>query len=269
MSETTVEPAAVVMPEGAPAPEAAPEYKLFALKHIWAVSFIGGPLPGAWMMAANYKRLGQLAKSRLASALGALAIIVVVAVSYAITRKFGQTGNFPIGVSLAIAMRELAKSQQGRAIGEHERRGGLFESGWKSFGITLVGIAQTFFGAAVLLGWLQTSVVVGGTHKIILDGTATEADGRRMGDILLDIGMLPEGQETEMSLEKERSAWTVTVNVNEGFLDRSDLAEGFEPVAQQLRARAFPDGLRLKLVLASGLHKKTCELDDAGHLDCR
>jgi hypothetical protein len=270
MTEPTGEPVvAVAAPEAAAvAVEEAPAYKLFPLKHIWAVSVFGGPLPGAWMMAANYKRLGQTAKSHLAAGLGALAIVLVVALNYAITRNFGETGNLPFGFVLAAAVRQLAGSQQGRAIGEHERRGGVLESAWKSFGIMLVGIVQTLFGAAVLVGWLQTSVVVGGTHEIILDGMATEADARRMGDVLVGIA-LPEGKETKTLLEKDRSSWTVTINVKREYIDEPDLARIFEPIAQHLRAFAFPDGLALKLVLANGLHKKICELDGAEHLACR
>ena len=82
--------------------------------------------------------------------------------------------------------------------------------------------------------------------------------------------LLPEGKETVMTLEKDRAAWTVTINVNGDFIDKPDLGQLFEPAAQHLRAFAFPDdGLKLELVLANGLRKKLCELDDADHLACR
>jgi hypothetical protein len=270
MTEPGGEAAAFALDGGvAQVEEEAPAYKLYPVKHIWWTAVIGGPLPSAWMLAANYKRLGETKKSHIAAGLGALAIVAMVALGVVLDRKFGGSRHLQLGGVIAIAVRSLAMSLQGTSIAAHEARGGRFESPWKSIGIMLVGIAETFFGAAVLVGWLQASVVVGGTHKIILEGTATEADARRMGDVLLEIGALPEGKETEMSLEKERTAWIFTINVNEDFLEKPDLVPIFEPVAQQLRARAFPDGLELKLVLASGLHRKRCELDPDGHLSCR
>jgi hypothetical protein len=268
MTETGGEAALV---EGAaPIVELAPpDYKLYPVKHIWWTAIIGGPLPSAWMMAANYKRLGEPKKSHVASGLGALAIIAAVLIAYVAERKFGGRGGIGLGAVIAGVVRSLANSLQGREIAAHEARGGRLESAWKSVGIMLVGIAETLFGAAVLVGWLQTTVVVGGTHKITLEGMAEEGDARRMGEVLREAGVLPDGQETEMSLEKSRDEWTVTLNLNEGFLDKPDLAQLFEPVAARLRDRAFPDTLRLKLVLQNGLRRRTCALSAAGQLACR
>jgi hypothetical protein len=269
MSEAGGEAAAVALDGAVAAVDTAtPDFKLYPIKHIWWTAVIGGPLPSAWMMAANYKRLGDVKKSRIAAGVGALVIVAIMALGEALDRQFGG-GGFRFGVVIAIGVRSLATSLQGPAIAAHQERGGRFESAWKSTGIMLVGIAETLFGAAVLVGLLQTTVVIGGTHKILVDGMASEADARRMGEVLTEAGLLVEGQETEMSLEKTRDAWTVTINVNDGFLEKPDLAELFEPVANQLRERAFPDVLRLKLVLARGLHRKTCERFASGQLECK
>ena len=252
---------------------AEPRFKLYPLKHVLWSSVFGGPLAGTWMIAANFKRLGAIKRSYVASAIGGAAVALVMVIGITIGRRFGGMGNLSLGGALGVATHMIAKRYQGTAIEIHSAQGGRFESALKSVGITLLGLVQALLGAGVLVSWLQTTVVVGpgGAHKIILDGMATESDAKRVGAVLTDIGLLRDGQQSQMTLTRERAKWTLSMTVTKEGIKDLDVAEVFGPVAIALRERVFSGSDLFLLVFQSeyGVTVKTCEVTQERRVICR
>lgn len=254
------------------APEAPPPaFKLFSVKHILWGSLFGGPLVATLMMAANFKRLGEIKKSRVASLIGAGTVAIVVFLSFYIEKRFGRTGNLSFAGAFGAAARGAAKHYQGSALEAHEGAGGRMESAWKSLGVTVLGMLQTLIGAAVVVGWLQTTVVFGGSHDIVLEGDATESDARRVGNVLTEVGVFRADQQTEMTLAHRRSTWTLTFTLSKSGAAPSGLASSFAPAGQALREQVFNLGEKLQIEFLKGFGIKiaTCDVDGSGGLSCR
>jgi hypothetical protein len=252
-----------------PAVAEPPAYKLYSTRQIGWSSFIGGPLAGTWMIRANFKRLGNVKASHVAAVIGAAAVAVVVVVGYVLERKFGKGGNLSLGVVLGIATQNLAKHYQGRAIAAHENDGGRIESVGKSLGVTVIGLLQTALGAVALLSYLETTVVIGGTHRITLEGMAEKADAERLGAVLTEFGVFRSGMDTYMALERGRSDWTVSFHVDKETLTSGDLAAIFAPIAKELSARLYGSGVHLAFPDEFGFARKRCEFDPRGEFVCR
>jgi hypothetical protein len=245
-----------------------PAFKLYSTSQILWCSLVGGALAGTWMIRTNFKRLGDVKASHVASVVGAAVVGAVIVVSYLLERKFGRVGTSSLGIGLAIATQTLAKQYQGRAIAAHESAGGRIESVGKSLAVTALGLLQTLLGAAALLSWVQTTVIIGGTHTITLEGTAEKADAERLGAVLTDLGVFRPGIRMALALEREPSEWTVSFNLTNPIPKGADLAAAFTPVARELRARLFGVRFHLAFLDEYGLTKKRCELDSADALVC-
>jgi hypothetical protein len=245
--------------------------RLYSLKHIMWASVVGGPLAGTWMVATNFRRLGEGKKSLVTSLIGGSTVALVVVLAFALERSFGKTGTLRLGAVLGISAYLLAKRFQGRAITTHAEQEGPFESPWKSLAVTVVSVVVAIVAAGSLESYLRPTVVVGGSHEIELGGTATESDAIRVGEVLTEIGMFRYVQHTRMRVAREPSRWIVTVGVKQGSLEDAEVLKSFEAIANALRARAFADNLKLRMVLTTegGLKTKTCDLGEGGRLTCR
>lgn len=59
-------------------------HPMYSPGQVALATFLGGPLGGGWLMAVNYKRLGEPAKMRAAIGLSVLAMAAQVAIGCAI-----------------------------------------------------------------------------------------------------------------------------------------------------------------------------------------
>jgi hypothetical protein len=245
-----------------------PSYKLYSTNQILWSSLVGGALAGTWMIRTNFKRLGNVNASHVASVIGAAAVGAVIVVSYLLKRSFGTVGSVPLAIGLALATHTLAKQYQGRAIAAHETDGGRIESVGKSVAVAALGVLQTFLGAAALVSCLRTTVIIGGTHTITLEGTAEKVDAERLGAVLTELGVFRPGIRTALALEREPSEWTVSFNLTNPIPKGVDLAAAFTPIARELRARLFGARLHLAFLDEYGLTKTRCQLDSTDELVC-
>jgi hypothetical protein len=139
-----------------------PDFMLFSSRSIILATFLGSPLVGGYLLSRNSLRLGNTSRAwtELAVAtLGTLGLLVFAFASDETNAVSKALGHVSAIVGIFIVATYTSQTQSA-AIGAHTSAGGKLESGWKAFGIALIGLFIMFALAMVLVA------VVGNTENV-------------------------------------------------------------------------------------------------------
>lgn len=122
--------------------------RLYSPKQIAAAAFLGSPMAGCHLLAANFRELG-LPDAKMRTLLwGAVATVLLLVVAFLVPANFP---NVALPAAYTWGMLEIAKQLQGSAYGSHVEAGGAKQSNWRVAGI---GVAWLFSVLLVLVGVL-------------------------------------------------------------------------------------------------------------------
>ncbi|MBN3796364.1 hypothetical protein [Burkholderia sp. Ac-20392] len=153
------EPAASGPTESMASTAPVPPGKLFTMAGVGWAAFLGSPLAGGILLAANARRLGHRALAQrqiLVTALVTLVSIVLYAAA-----DIPETSVVPHALVHAVVIAGLAgtifygRHAQGAAVDAHRAAGGALQSNWRAAGIgllTLLGVWLSIAVAIVVLG---------------------------------------------------------------------------------------------------------------------
>src|SRR4051812_19404179 len=172
---------------------------MYSAGQIAAATFFGSTLGGGWLLARNYKRLGEPGKARTALLLS----IAVTAVLIAIAALVPGPTSF-IGIGAIAGMAALARSVQGERFNRHLALGGPQASNWSAVGIGAASLG--IVGAVVMAGAVgyalattPDSVQLGGSSVMYTDG-ATRAEAQAVGDALKQLGYLSDERDVTVEV---------------------------------------------------------------------
>jgi len=117
--------------------ESAHDYQLFKISGIGIATFFGSLLAGGFLLARNFKNLGNEAAAKKALIYSAIATVAVFAIALLIPEDV-NIPNLVFTIPQIIVIVQIAKQQQGNAIARHVEAGGQLASDWKAFGISLL-----------------------------------------------------------------------------------------------------------------------------------
>jgi len=178
---------AVASEPTAPPPDGAtvvPTYALYSRGQIGLVTFLTGPIAGGWMIAHNWKRLGEPRKHR--TVLVGTILITGLLVAVALLVPSLPSSALPLAGLCAVF--GLA-AQQRYAFDDHVQRGGRRASNGRAAAVGLISVAivlaVVFAGAiAVFYATQAPEVDIGGGHMVRYSAGATERDARAVGSAL-------------------------------------------------------------------------------------
>jgi hypothetical protein len=162
-------------------------HPMYSMAQIILATLIGGPLGGGWLMALNYKRLGEPGKARIAFVLGVLAMAGLIAIGFAA----GRDATGPLIVAPVIAVWMLAMHLQADAYKRHVAVEGRRASSWRAAGLGVVSLviyAAAFAGAIVvhLVATTPDKVMIGKASVFYTD-SVPRAEAQRVGDVLVSL----------------------------------------------------------------------------------
>jgi hypothetical protein len=128
---------------------APPEYKLYKDRPIYIATFLGGPLVAGYLIAENYKKLGEKQKVWKTWLFTALATILIFGFVFFIQSPNSPSYLVPIFYSLITAY--LVKWLQGDQIKLHQKNMGGFYSPWRAVVVALIGAVVTIAIAFAIL----------------------------------------------------------------------------------------------------------------------
>jgi len=252
-----------------------PTYPLYTPGQVGLATFLGGPPAGAWLLARNFKRLGQPGRGHLTVILGIVGTAILLGCALAL--------NLPsvISIVLVFAMVGLARSLQGKAVERHEQCGGRRASNWRTAGVGLISCAGIFallIGGAVALELLNATprVVLGHGHEIFYKEGADEAEARALGEQLTRLGYFSSDNPASVQVEHAAGNHVVSFVVQDSVFADQSMQDAFHEYADKLSKSAFggepvdvrlTDGyLEAKVVLPWAARPQRIELGNGGEL---
>jgi hypothetical protein len=214
-------------------------HPMYSAGQVRLATVLGGPLGGGWLMALNYKRLGQPGKARASVGLSVLAMVALIAIGFATPgRSMSWLAIVPIFV-----MGSLAKSLQGAAYDRHVQAGGSRGSSWRAAGIGLASLAICFgmiIGPAVFheLTTARDRVVVGDSDVRYTNG-ATRAEAQAVSDTLVELGYLGAGRRSTVQVTLDHDRHVVELVVQDRAFSDDQLQQQFRELAARLSRKAF------------------------------
>ncbi len=134
----------------------APEFRFYSPHHVLIATAVGGPLAGAFIVAANSGNLGKRRASNTAIVVGVLVTGLLMLIAWFMPPNwFGPV----VVAAYALAAQALAVRLQGQALAVHMSSGGRMQSRWRAAGVgaaSLVTILLVILLAALVLpgDWL-------------------------------------------------------------------------------------------------------------------
>lgn len=222
-------------------------HPMYSAGQVWLATFLGGPVGGGWLMALNYKRLGEPGKARMTVALSVLAMAALIAIGFVTPdRSMSWLAIVPI-----IVMRALAKSLQGAAYDRHVAAGGSRGSSWRAAGIGVASLAICFGaivgGVAVHeVATAPDSVMIGKSNVAYASG-ATRAEAQAIGDALVALDYIGD-QASTIEVTRDRGRHVVAFVVQDFVFSDDKLQREFHKLAEQLSRKVY-DGAQLDIWL--------------------
>jgi hypothetical protein len=134
--------------ESAMAPNVATAGALYSPGQVSLATFLGSPIAGAWLLAANYAVLGERDARRRTLMYGAIGSVVVLALAFVLPEHFP---NFILPAAYTVTLREFANRSQGKAFNAHLQNGGRKQSTWRAAGIGLAWLAAVLSVVVVVV----------------------------------------------------------------------------------------------------------------------
>lgn len=127
--------------------------KIYKEKALGVGTFFGGPLVSGYLLAENFKALGQFEKVKPTWIITILATIIIFGGAFLIPENV----NIPkqiIPITYTIIALGLFKKYQAEGINTRLKEGGIIYSWWRVFGVSIVGL---IISAAPFVGLVYTA----------------------------------------------------------------------------------------------------------------
>jgi MFS family permease len=139
-----------------------PAYKLDDPTSVILATLLGSPVAGTALMALNDHRSGRPRRALLILAIG----VAVTALGFAFGSLIPSWAGTAVGVGLAMATMNAAKSLQGAALRNHVEKGGRLGFHWaaSAMGVAFLAIVIVVAASVLLLVQRSPSKATLGSH---------------------------------------------------------------------------------------------------------
>jgi hypothetical protein len=100
----------------------------------WA-TYLGAPIAGCWLLALNYRRLGDATAANLALISGSIGTVLLLALFFALPAGFPE---FVVPATIAFVMYQCVRALQGKTYEDRLANGANKGSGWVTTGIGIL-----------------------------------------------------------------------------------------------------------------------------------
>jgi len=123
--------------------ESVPVNKLYKESAVRIATFLGGPLVAGYLIAENYKSLGQPAKAKT-TWIYTIVLTIVIFGAIMFIPEVAKVPNYIIPIIFAGIASLLVQRLQGTDIKLHTEKGGQFYTIWRALLASLIGFVVTF-----------------------------------------------------------------------------------------------------------------------------
>jgi hypothetical protein len=249
-----------------------PEYQLYDSGAVAAAAFFCCPLAGAILIAVNYRRLGKTGRGVLAVTLGLIATTLNILIKWNWNTSSGSLDRLGYDafeilflIGMWICTWQLAKVEQGDAIGEHTARGGQLGSRYTAawVGIATLAAFVVVIGAVVYVYQYRKIVVIGTKDQVIYSGIATKAHATALGNALKSNEYFQD-RGVSVLLNKGIGSTTISFGVQDGVWNQAGMLSSFEELAREVAPTVSGLPVQLRLLDSDGNVEATSTVGEVG-----
>ncbi len=134
-----------------------PTEKIYKDSAMLVATFLGGPLAGGYLMAANFKALNEPGKVLITWICTIIATVIIFTAVFSIPKNAKIPGQL-IPIFYTVIMSSLMKHFQGASITAHINAGGQTYNWGRVIVVGLVGLLSTFAIIAIIIVALGSTI---------------------------------------------------------------------------------------------------------------
>jgi hypothetical protein len=161
-----------------------PVEKIYKDKEVWVGTFLGGPVVAGYMIARNFKALGENSKVLKTWAVTLVATVFIFGIAF-FAPYAERVPNFLFTLVYTGIAFLLMQIYQGEKIKTFLRAGGRIHSWWKTLGVTFIGMIIT------IIPLIGVTLLI---ESAALANIATKSYGSMQHEITFDKSNLTESE---------------------------------------------------------------------------
>ena len=217
----------------------APDPRLYSPNHISLAAFLGSPLAGALLMALNYRRVGLRPAATRAALLGLAATAVLMPLAMVLPDWIPGP---VLPIAYVLSMRQLAmmiqRSRLTPLLSQLQPEAPPVSWG-KAAGVGLGCLVVVFGGVVGLaMAWPESKLAYGKAEIHFGDG-ASEADARRVGGYLEQIGVAHKNEFSVHLARQDKILLVKFVITSKEAREDPRTAAAYQDLANKLSSEVF------------------------------
>lgn len=222
--------------------------KIYKDKQVWAGTFIGGPLVAGYLIAENFKALGDKDKVWRTWMIAVAATLLLIVISFS-APNIERVPNFVLPLLYTGIAFLLMRIFQGEKIVNHLRAGGKIHSWWRALGVSLFGMvvfSVLLFGTYFVLVEIEnanTATISYGASKHNISynkNNISENEIDAVGNAMIKTGFFDDGNPWEIYVKKVGNNYEITAGVERSILYKPQELEFFNKQKQEIQ-KLFPN----------------------------
>jgi len=236
-----------------------PQRKIYPGKAIWLGSFVGGPLVAGYLIAENFKSIGEKDKVKTTWFFTVLATIVIFGGIFLIPNADKIPRQIIPLTYTAIAF-FIVQHYQGAKIESHIKSGGKAYNWGRTVVISILGLALTLlpiFGIAYMSDAAANASITTKKygimkHEIDFDKeNVSEGEIDVIADCLTKTTFFDETVTKYVYVEKEDDKYEISISVIEGIENDNQVIELYAMLRKDIQVLLPDNKIILKLVTGS------------------
>jgi hypothetical protein len=223
-----------------------PIYKIYKAKAIHLGTFFGGPLVAGYLIAENFKAVGDYSKYKKTWIITILFTIVLFTLILLIPDN-SRIPNYIFPIIYSSIAFSLVKSFQGEIIETHQNNGGLFYSWWRIIGVAVIGLI-TLIVALLAIFYVTESdssefSKTYGTmkHEITYDNNnITEYEVDLIASKLIKANFFDETDTKYIYAEKTRNTYAIYISIMPSYNKNPEIIELYSQLQKDIQT-GFPN----------------------------
>lgn len=223
-----------------------PIHKIYKANAIHVGTFLGGPLVAGYLIAENYKAVGEYSKYKKTWIITILLTIVIFTLLYLIPDN-SRIPNYIFPVIYSSIAFSLVKTFQGELIEAHQNAGGLFYSWWRIIGVSVIGLITIVLAIVALVYVTETdSTEVSKTygtmkHEIVYNNNnITEYEVDLIASKLIKANFFDESVTKYIYAEKIKNSYAIYVSIMPSSNKDPKVEEIYSQLQQEIQTD-FPN----------------------------
>ena len=213
---------------------------IYTDKAVGVATYLGGPLVGGYLLSRNFKILGEEDKARNAIFLGLILFFIIFELLFLVPDSIiNKIPNTIIPGIYTLIFYFLFKKYQDEKVKTYLKEGGGKASGWKIFGISIIGLILTLayiFARAYFIAPFDGEVMEFGTakHQIYYQEDISQTEVHKLGESLIEFGYFQAKQQQVINLEFENNKYRLFIYVNKKWWSDKDIVESLYSLEDNL-----------------------------------